>query len=271
MKLFLIARSFIYNSSYYLGKLIGINKNMVTIVCYHSFQKDSNRYAVSVGDFVNEVKKLQRSFEFISIKEIFNSSSSKKAKLLFTIDDGYEDVLKILPIVRKYQIPITLFVLSNPEHADRKELHHQGKLLSTEQIKTFVKEGWTIGCHSATHADFSKLSDEQIYKEVVESKKILEKKLGIPIKYFAYPKGFYNDKILQAVYQAGYKAAFSVKAHSVNINSNYFDLPRVVVDATHDLSEFPAILSETTFLLRRISEKLHLWNLLEERKLTHAR
>jgi len=46
--------------------------------------------------------------------------------------------------------------------------------------------------------------------------KELEKNLGFRIDYFAYPKGIYNKKIIDAVKKAGYKGAFAVKEGSLS-------------------------------------------------------
>jgi peptidoglycan/xylan/chitin deacetylase (PgdA/CDA1 family) len=55
------------------------------------------------------------------------------------------------------------------------------------------------------------LSSLEIKKEIAGSKLLLEKKLGLPIHWFAYPFGDYNKEAVKWVKQAGYKAAFSTE------------------------------------------------------------
>ena len=74
--------------------------------------------------------------------------------------------------------------------------------LSTLDLKGLKKSGWTVGCHSSSHTDFSKLDSKQIKWEVVNSMKILENELGFKINYFSYPKGRYSKEILSVFLQA---------------------------------------------------------------------
>jgi len=50
-------------------------------------------------------------------------------------------------------------------------------------------------------------SESEIRKQIFDSKKILEQKLGSPVVVFSYPEGRFNDKITQVVKDAGYKSA----------------------------------------------------------------
>ena len=46
--------------------------------------------------------------------------------------------------------------------------------------------------------------------EIVGSKELLEKNLGIQVKAFAYPYGLHNQTVRDVLKQAGYEAAFTV-------------------------------------------------------------
>lgn len=58
-----------------------------------------------------------------------------------------------------------------------------------------------IGWHTWSHRDLTKLSYEEIVKEVTPPH---------PMRYFAYPHGKYNDQVVKAVKEAGFKDAWSV-------------------------------------------------------------
>ncbi|MBI2009888.1 MAG: polysaccharide deacetylase family protein [Candidatus Chisholmbacteria bacterium] len=239
---------------YVVDSFLGLNQNQVTILCYHSISKKHNKYAVGLTRFKQEIERILRYAKFVSIEEMIEAKVAGPIVVL-TIDDGYEDVMGILPITQSYRIPVSLFVLSHPQKANRKELDHGGKLLTMKQIKSLVAKGWTIGGHSATHADFLKLGASEIQKEIVDSKSELERKLGIKIKYFSYPKGVYTQKIIRAVKRAGYKAAFAVAPSHVGKKANLLTLPRVVIDASFEARDLPALYSFSTLALRRLMGK----------------
>jgi hypothetical protein len=69
----------------------------------------------------------------------------------------------------------------------------------------------TIASHTVTHPkDLRELSDDGLAREVMESKRILEQRLGIPINYFTYPEGKLDAQVKQWVIAAGYQMAFSM-------------------------------------------------------------
>jgi len=98
-------------------------------------------------------------------------------------------------------------------------------------------------------------------QEIIYAKKNLEKKLGFKIEYFAYPKGIYNDQIIDAVKKAGYKAAFAVKEGSLSLKTDQFTIPRTVINKTHGLSDFPALFSPTTYAARKVLNYFNIWHL----------
>lgn len=263
-RIFFKLRTIILNLSYCIGTPLGLNKNTLSILCFHSISDNEDRYSVDYVTFKKIIDRIAHKANFMSIEDaisILNRKEMKKPVVVLTIDDGYADVIKILPLVKKYNIPVTIFTLSNPNNANREELRHQGKLLTIKQLKFLHSQGWTVGCHSATHVDFSNLTRARLRKEIVDSKKELEKQLGMHIDYFAYPKGIFNDAIVKTVEKAGYKAAFAVLPSCVNKKSDRWSLPRVVVDATHSIADFPAVYSPTTFFIRRLITPLRIWNI----------
>lgn len=250
-------RKTLFIAAYNLGKLFGLHKQIRSVLCYHSISDSSDRYAVSFSNFKKQIEKISKYADFISLDEAINGNILKPSVCL-TFDDGFEDLLEVLPITKKYKIPVTIFVLSDPKNANRKEMDTSGKLLSFKQIKFLISQGWTVGCHSATHADFGKLTKKKLIEEIKHSKLVLERKLGIEIKYFAYPKGRWQVA-QEVVKQAGFKAAFSVRGGCITKNEDNFILPRAVIDKTHSLAEFPAVFSPSTFLLRKATDRFGLW------------
>jgi hypothetical protein len=58
-----------------------------------------------------------------------------------------------------------------------------------------------LGFHSWTHRDLTTLNDEELKKEVTPP---------FFMKYFAYPHGKFDDRVIEAVRKAGYEEAWSV-------------------------------------------------------------
>ena len=263
MKPVFLIRNITAQLLFLLDRGIGRYQKSSIVLCYHSFAQNSGRYGVQLTAFEKQIKKMLIHAKFVGLDQIINpksrSGSVKSAQIMVTIDDGFESVLKILPITKKYNIPILLFVLENPDKANRQEIDSQEKFLTWDQIKYLHQHGWTIGCHSSTHPSFSALDKKSMKREIISAKISLEQKLGFPITTFAYPKGFYNSQIEEAVKQAGYKYAFSIESGFVNSSSQKLKLPRTIIDSSHRLHEIPAILTPSWILARRLTNRFHLW------------
>ena len=69
---------------------------------------------VSEEQFKKQISFLKKNYEIIQISEIFNNKKKvNKPKICITFDDGYKDNLKIaFPIIKKYKIPITIYLIS---------------------------------------------------------------------------------------------------------------------------------------------------------------
>ncbi len=66
-------------------------------------------------------------------------------------------------------------------------------MLSWEMIKEMQGNQITFGSHTITHPILSREDPEIIEKEIVESRQLIEDKIGKPVTGFAYPNGTVQD------------------------------------------------------------------------------
>ncbi len=81
-------------------------------------------------------------------------------------------------------------------------------MLNWDEIKAMA-DLVEIGSHGCSHRIMTRLSPEEIMKELTTSKKTIEEKTGQPVSLFAYPNGDYSAEIEKMVSQAGYRAAIA--------------------------------------------------------------
>lgn len=111
-----------------------------------------------------------------------------------------------------------------------------------EAAAQLLKNGMAIGSHTHTHSILSKLDDRQQLYELVESKRILESRLGVPIEALSYPVGLrdcFTEATKQLANEAGYKVAFSFYG-GVNRGPIFdpYDICRMGIDIDHTFSHF---------------------------------
>jgi peptidoglycan/xylan/chitin deacetylase (PgdA/CDA1 family) len=83
-----------------------------------------------------------------------------------------------------------------------------------------------IGGHTATHPSLPMLNPTEQEHEIVFGSRILEAKLGKPIRSFSYPFGDWGQHTRDIVMAAGFDCALTGAHRQVRSNDNPFELPR---------------------------------------------
>lgn len=106
---------------------------------------------------------------------------------------GGEQTRRILDILDQYQVKTTFFLVD----------------IWTQRFPELVKEiadrGHEIGNHSTTHPQMSKLSREQILRELTTMSDAAEKITGVRPVLFRPPYGDYDNEVVLTARQAGYE------------------------------------------------------------------
>lgn len=76
------------------------------------------------------------------------------------------------------------------------------RLCGIQEILAMKKDGAKLGWHSWSHRDLTTLNDEELKKELM-CPQVFQ-------KTFSYPYGKFDDRVIQAVKDAGFEDAWSV-------------------------------------------------------------
>lgn len=90
---------------------------------------------------------------------------------------------------------VVFYIPSAWEYVNRM---HGDEPLTVEQVHNLAKR-FTVGSHTTTHPLLTRITLGQAYDEIVESKKQLERMLGVPIDDFCYPRGYANEQLRSIV------------------------------------------------------------------------
>jgi peptidoglycan/xylan/chitin deacetylase (PgdA/CDA1 family) len=72
-------------------------------------------------------------------------------------------------------------------------LPEERRFMSWDDCRLLVQSGHTIGAHTRSHRRLTSLDEADRFREIVTSGEILESRLGVPVKWFAYPFGFIDS------------------------------------------------------------------------------
>jgi peptidoglycan/xylan/chitin deacetylase (PgdA/CDA1 family) len=107
-------------------------------------------------------------------------------------------------------------------------------------IAAAAREGLAVGAHSTTHCNLTKLADEDLNREIVCCRTLIEQQTGVTPQFFAYPYGLWNARVRASVRRCGYRAALSLSYGLANGGSDRWALPRVNVPASIGMAAFEA-------------------------------
>jgi peptidoglycan/xylan/chitin deacetylase (PgdA/CDA1 family) len=222
------------------------------VLCYHIVQSPQDpRMEVSRETFQQQMRYLALTgYSVIPLREAYEYATGKRASIpknavVVTIDDGWRSTYtEVFPEMQKRNFPFTVFIY--PQIIGKTAL-----ALTWKQVKEMADAGVDIQSHSLSHpfltrARHQTMSDAEyeawVEKELVQSKKILEKETGRDVSFLAYPYGDYNSALTHIVARAGYDAALTCEFGRVKQGSNPLRMKRFVIDKGLDFAAFRHLL-----------------------------
>ena len=205
----------------------------IVVLNYHKVDDMDISLSIPPREFDAQMKYLKdNDYHTITPDELYAALDGEgelpENPVLITFDDGYADNYEnAYPILKKYDFKATMFVISD-------FVGNKAHYITWDEAREMSKNGITIESHTVDHRSMTDLTNEQLKKELVDSKKKIEEEMGEPVDFIAYPTGTYNLHIAQLVKDAGYKAAFTIKYGNVDMASNVYALERAPIFHTED-------------------------------------
>lgn len=211
----------------------------IPVLMYHNVGYGWSRYAVTMPAFREQLDWLRDSgYTTVTLAQVYDymydGGKLPSKPVVLTFDDGWASQWNAVLELNERGMKGVFFVMG-------------GSIgLTDAQLRRMVGWGHEIGAHSLTHPDLTQLSDAQLYNEVAGSKKTLESRLGIPIRFFAYPYGAYDGRVVDAVAAAGYRGGIAAWGGGYWTPDQRWTEPRVEVSGYASLDEFAALVSSVT-------------------------
>lgn len=178
--------------------------------------------------------------------------------------DQINELIECLKEFPLYQIERLIYDLVNFSGVVVEDV--DGAMLSWEQVAEMSKCDISFGSHAMSHTILTHLSTEDVWDEIVGSKRFIEKKLHQPIYFMAYPNGNYDERITQIVKEVGMLACFTCKSGINQKLEELFELKRINMrenSASGIINFFSPLffkieLSGIRFRIKEISSRHHI-------------
>ncbi|MFH1449616.1 MAG: polysaccharide deacetylase family protein [bacterium] len=247
----------------------------IPILTYHSFsKKNDRRINVSPQQFLEQLQYLaSQGYQVIPLERLIEALKLKlplpQKSVVITIDDGCNSVYEVaFPYLKRFNFPATLFLTLNFVNKD----FSWEKIRMMEASKIIDTQG-----HSKTHyhrglvrdfkTEIKKSYLKQLERELLESKKIIEKKLNKRVKYLAYPYGKYDQVTIEKAKEYGYEALLACHGGISTLNADPFNLNRQEIHNHDDLKEFASILNTKPLEVDYLNPPLATWTFYKKPKI----
>ena len=192
--------------------------------------------------------------------------------IVIIFDDGHASNYNLLPVIKKLEIPITIFLCSSivgthrhfwfrhsaeikPHVEALKKIPNEKRLealrqysfeqeqeygdtqaLSKEQIEE-MKSWVNFQSHTCFHPILPQCDDTTAEKEIKESKRQLEETFGLTINALSYPNGDYSERDIRLAQEAEYECGITVDSGYNDTMSDLFRLKRFSVNDAKNTTE----------------------------------
>ena len=219
----------------------------VPILMYHYVYSADNPPAALNGNYLLDTKLeeqlaylVENDFYFPSYPEvrafIEGEHSLPARSIVLTFDDAEAGFLNVgIPILEKYGVPATSFVICSDADAAQKVVDHRSPYVSFQSHSYGMHQaGGTIG-HGGL---ISALTKDQIVEDLTHAQEILG-----TTEAFAYPFGDVTADGQQAVREAGILCAFTTQNSWAHVGDDVTALPRVRISGEYELAGFVALVN----------------------------
>jgi peptidoglycan/xylan/chitin deacetylase (PgdA/CDA1 family) len=182
---------------------------MRAVLTYHSIDDSGSPISVSRRTFEQHAEWLASgAVRVTGLADLMTTSDDSDA-VAITFDDGFESVATIAaPLLRERQLPATVFVVSG--HAGRTNLWGgqpaEGipvmPLMDWPTLSRLAETGFTLGAHSRTHPDLTRVDRTALQDEINGSIDTIASETGTRPTCFAYPYGRVSPAVAQATASA---------------------------------------------------------------------
>lgn len=201
-------------------------ETIVPILMYHNlnenYDPENANIEMTPSEFEEQMKALlEAGYQPITLYNYVEWENGKadlpEKPIIITFDDGYlNNYTHAFPIVKKYNIPITIFVITQYMGMRNGVTYPH---FTWEQAKEMQDSGLVeIESHTCAHSNFLLADKETALREIRLSRYLIYKHIGKIAQFLAYPYGNYTEDVQKMAKEAGYIGCVKVKAVSPGVN-----------------------------------------------------
>jgi len=124
--------------------------------------------------------------------------------IVVSFDNGYQSqYTKALPVLRSMG-------WVGDENIQLSGLPPSQGGLGSDEVRGLIAAGWELDTQGISHADLITLDPQQLAYQVAYARRVLQQRYHVPVNWFCYPSGHYDDAVVDEVRAAGFVGSTTV-------------------------------------------------------------
>jgi len=108
-------------------------------------------------------------------------------------------------------------------------LPEQGDIMDWDEVRRMSRDGFDFGAHTLGHTVLTMEPLDRMEREIVESKRTIERELGLPVRDFAYCNGWYSEDVIRLLKKHGFRSGVTTEDMPNRVGADPYTLKRKVL------------------------------------------
>lgn len=226
------------------------------VLVYHRFAADAaarDAETVSVADFEAQMQELlRRGYRSVTLDEmaarVRGEVPGAGPTVLLTFDDGWKSQALALPVLRRLGLHAAFAIFPGSglgwDYFEWPDVEAISADPLFEVLSHSMTHPWNRRENLVTWAAglSSTRGPADVDAELFESRRLLQERLRTPVDFFAWPRGWYDDRLVARATEAGYRGLLTIEPGTNSPGDDPRYLRRVMVDGRCTMERFREIL-----------------------------
>ncbi len=191
----------------------GAGSGLVVLLYHRVGGRSTSAVDLPLGLFSEQMEELAASRAVVSLDDALTMLASPDTppgppRVAITFDDGTGDFADVaVPVLERLGIPATLYLATAPIESGR-PFAPDATVLSWKALADAVSTGVvSVGSHTHTHVLLDRLDPRRAAEDLDRSIGLIEDRLGLRPRHFAYPKALPGSPAADAAVRARFASA----------------------------------------------------------------
>lgn len=199
------------------------------VVLYHGIAPARDRHEISaaklpeMGKFTpldvfeaHVARLIDMGYRFVTageLSELWTGTMPPPGLAVLTFDDGLRDGLTRAAVsLKRFGVRATFYLCPGAFGGHIARFGAAGAILTRDEARELYATGMELGSHTVSHHNVLELDDDDLRRELVDSRTVIEELTGEPCRTLAYPTGRHDPRVECAAADAGYRLAFACRS-----------------------------------------------------------